>query len=138
MEKIGEIEIDDIHVGKNFRRDFNDAPEKQTTDAPKKEALKEGQVSIVVEEKEVVFQVGQTDLPGMPEMSHLRKMAGAWVKKAGDIAIEEDLQDKLTQEIMLQLRSEGRTGFAYREGGSTYIFAINAPEEKLVVKRKKQ
>lgn len=109
------------------------------TSAPKKESLQEGQVSIIVEGKEVVFPVGAAQLPGMPqEMTRLRKLAGAWVVKAQQVAEHQDLQDKVQQEIMMELRNEGRTGFAYREGGSTYVFSINAPDEKLVVKRKKR
>ena len=74
----------------------------------------------------------------MPEMSRLRKLAAAWVRKAGEIAEHQDLQDKVQQEVMMELRNEGRTGSAYREGGSTYTFSINAPDEKLVIKRKKR
>ena len=114
-----------------------EAPEEETTKAPKKEMLQEGQVSIIVEGKEVVFDQDVRDFPGMPDISRLRQLAGAFVKKTIDVEEQRDLLDKVKQEIMLQLRQEGRTSFAYRAGGSLFVFEITATEEKLDVKKKK-
>ena len=108
-----------------------------TTEAPKKEPLQAGQVSIIYDGKEVVFSADVLELPGMPEATRLKKLASAYVRKNLDVAEQQDLLLKVKQEIMMELRNEGRTGFAYRSSGATYIFEINKPEEALEIKRKK-
>ena len=105
--------------------------------APAKEALQEGQGSIITEGKEIVFQRGQTELPGMPEISRLRRLGLQYVGLTFEKMRIEEAMDKTRQEIMMELRSEGRPSFGMREDGVLYIFNINAPQEKLEVKKKR-
>ena len=105
--------------------------------APAKESLQEGQGSIIADGKEIVFQAGQTELPGMPEITRLRRLGLQYVGYAFEKMRIEDALDKTKQEIMMELRNEGRPSFGMRENGVTYIFNINAPQEKLEVKKKR-
>ncbi len=109
----------------------------ETVEKPKGPAvLQEGQVSIMVEGREVVFQPDQMELPGMPDMGRLRRIAAAYVTQARKVAEARDGLQRLNQEAMLELRNEGRTGFAYRDAGKTWSFMIDAPAEQLIVKVK--
>ncbi len=114
----------------------NEEANTETVETPKKEPLQEGQVSIVMDGKEVVF-TSDLELPGMPEAGRLRKLASAYVRKCVDVAEQNDLLLNVRQAIMMELRNEGRSGFAYRSGTGTYIFEINKPAESLEIKRKK-
>ena len=101
------------------------------------EALGEGQSSIIIDGREVVFQQGQTELPGMPQETRLKRLGNTYVSQTFVKAKEDDLLDKIKQEIMMEIRNEGRASFAMRENGVLYVFNINAPQEKLEVKKKR-
>ena len=105
--------------------------------APPPDLLEEGKVALILDGKQVVFAKDQMDLPGMPEASRLRKLADLFIKDELVKAAAVDRQDKTKQEIMIELRNEGRTGFALRENGVTYLFEVSAPQEKLEVKKKR-
>lgn len=101
------------------------------------EPLEEGKVAMILDGKQIVFAKDQMDLPGMPEASRLRKLADLFIRDEGAKAILVERQDKTKQDIMIELRNEGRSSFALRENGVTYLFDISAPQEKLEVKKKR-
>ncbi len=102
----------------------------------RKPPLEIGKTSISVDGKEIVFGNGQTDLPGMPDVSRLRKLADAFVAQADMIETEESRLRKIRQEIMMELKGEGRADFAFRKGPVTYTFQIAVADEKLKVQKK--
>jgi hypothetical protein len=99
------------------------------------EPLEEGKVALILDGKQVVFAKDQMDLPGMPEASRLRKLADLFIQDDLAKTAATERQDKTKQDIMIELRDEGRTGFALRENGVTYVFNVSAPQEKLEVKK---
>ena len=99
--------------------------------------LDEGKVAMILDGKQIVFAKDQMDLPGMPEASRLRKLADLFIVDEMEKAATAARQDKTKQDIMIELRNEGRTGFALRENGVTYLFEVSAPQEKLEVKKKR-
>lgn len=101
------------------------------------EPIEEGKIAMILDGKQIVFAKDQMDLPGMPEASRLRKLADLFIKDEMAKAAVADRQDKTKQDIMIELRNEGRTGFALRENGVTYLFEVSAPQEKLEVKKKR-
>lgn len=105
--------------------------------APPKEELEAGQSSIIIDGREMVFKSGQKELPGMPEVTRLRQLGLAFVDQTFVVEQAKAMLDKVKQETMMELRNEGRSSFAMRENGVTYIFNINAPQEKLEVKKKR-
>lgn len=105
-------------------------------ETPTATPLEEGQVSIIAEGKEVVFAAGQMELAGMPDITRLRVLAGAFVQKHLEVEEHKTKLGLVKQEIMMELRQEGRTSFAYRGGGRIFFFEITASEEKLEITKK--
>lgn len=105
--------------------------------APRKEPLQIGKTSIIVDGKEVVFNKGQSELPGMPEIGKLHKLANSYVTQAKAIDEEQERLNKINQAIMMELKQEQRTDFAFRKGSTTYAFTIKTADEKLKVSKKK-
>lgn len=103
----------------------------------KKEPLQIGKSSIIVDGKEIVFNKGQKELPGMPEISRLRAFADSYVAQVEEIEEETNRLNKIRQGIMLELKNEGRADFAFRRNDATYSFQIAAADEKLKVQKKK-
>ena len=99
--------------------------------------IEEGKVAMILDGKQIVFAKDQMDLPGMPEASRLRKLADLFIRDDLEKASITERQDKTKQDIMIELRNEGRTGFALRENGVTYLFDVSSPQEKLEVKKKR-
>lgn len=112
-------------------------PKIEKPKAPRKEPLQVGKTSIIVDGKEVVFNRGQNELPGMPEVGRLRKLADGYVSQANTIDEEQERLNKIRQAIMLELKQEGRTDFAFRKGEMIYGFTIATADEKLKVSKKK-
>jgi len=104
---------------------------------PRKEPLQVGKSSIIVDGKEIVFNKGQSELPGMPDISKLRKLADAFVAQEREIFDEQMRLGKIRNEIMMELKKEQRTDFAFRKGTLTYAFTIATADEKLKVSKKK-
>lgn len=104
---------------------------------PRKEPLQVGKQSIIVDGKEIVFNKNQRELPGMPEISRYRKLAEAWVIQNEEIEEEQMRLHRIRQEIMMELKKEQRTEFAYRKGSLTYEFSIVPTDEKIKVSKKK-
>ena len=73
----------------------------------------------------------------MPEATRLRRLGLGYVTQWFKTEEAKEMLDKVKQEILMELRDEGRSSFAMRENGVTYIFNINAPQEKLEVKKKR-
>lgn len=111
--------------------------DEQKVKAPRKEVLQVGKTSIIVDGKEVVFNRSQKDLPGMPEISRLRRLADGFVSQSESIMEEQERLNKIRQAIMIELKQEGRTDFAFRKGEMTYGFTIATADEKLKVSKKK-
>lgn len=105
--------------------------------SPRKEPLQVGKTSIIVDGKEIVFNRGQNDLPGMPEIGRLRKLADGYISQWENIENEIERLNKIRQAIMLELKQEGRADFAFRKGPMTYGFSIAAADEKLKVSKKR-
>ena len=112
-------------------------PKAPKAKASRKEPLQVGKTSIIVDGKEVVCGRGQSDLPGMPELSRIHKLANGFVTQFDTIEEEQQRLDKIRQAIMLEMKQEGRTDFAFRKGPMTYGFAISSANEKLKVSKKK-
>jgi len=102
----------------------------------KREPLQVGKTSIIVDGKEIIFARGQKELPGMPEISRLRALAEGYAKQAEEIEEEQKRLNDIRQNIVMELKNEGRTEFAFRMADAIHLFTIVPTDEKLKVKKK--
>ncbi len=116
-----------------------DTTEEVTAEAtPSENKLPLGKASVLVDGKEHVFNLDHPEFPGiLKDIGRLSILAKASVAQELRIAEEKEKRTKILNDILLELKNEGRSGFAYRQGAMTYEFEIASKLEKLVVKKHK-
>jgi hypothetical protein len=105
---------------------------------PAESSLPMGKASVLVDGKEHVFDLDHPEFPEvLKDIGRLSLLAKASVAQETRIVEEKEKLGDIKKEILLELKNEGRSSFAYRQGSMTYTFEIEAKPETLVIKKRK-
>ena len=92
-------------------------------------------MTTAVEEKK---EAKQKELPQMPARSKLGQACDKFIEHRDEMSEAQEKMEKLKEQVMLQMKSEGRSAFAYSKDGDNYYFELKETVEKLAVRKQSE